>query len=155
VDATLTTRFAIIQWWSRTTNKSGVSAEAGVLRIDNIPFLGGVFYTIEVNGIVCSTVNGEAARLRLRLSTSGAATTASAQIAEALANGSSAFVATQSPQLVANYAPGGNATGSILLSLALAGGTGTVSLSASATAPLTIIVKAWGKAPAAPAGVDL
>jgi hypothetical protein len=154
VDTTLTTKYGVVARWSRITSRTSVGGvEAPVIRIDNIPLLGGIYYTVETNSIDANVEADGTAVIYTRLSTAGAATTASAFIGYAQFN-CSAVAARQGPAVVAEYAPVGNVTASVLLSVGRTGGTGTVTLSAAAAQPIILMVRAWGKA-VTPSGVDL
>jgi hypothetical protein len=154
VDNTLLNRYGVIRRWRRETDKTFTGTEVGVVRIDNIPFKANVFYTVETNSLKMTVVSGETGIVRARLSTSGAATTSSAQIGSAEGNANTAFTPVQSPVLVAEYAPGSDVTGSVLLTLARSGGSGNVTLGGSSTQPILLMVKAWGKNPGT-SGVDI
>jgi hypothetical protein len=155
VDTTLLTRFGVVAYWPRTTSVSSLAgAETSISRIDNIAFLGGVFYTIETTTLSTSVVAGETGKLAIRLSTAGVATTASAALDIVEFNANSGTAPQQGAQCVAYYAPAGNATGSVLLTVGRTGGTGTVTVNGNSTQPIVLMVKAWGKAPTA-SGVSL
>lgn len=160
VDAVLTTRAGvIIAHWTRTTNKqrTAAGAEIGVIRIDNIAFKAGIHYTIETNALALNVVSGELGVAKFRLATGGViATTASAQIGAAQGGASSATLAAlvNSPIMVAEYLPGADTVGSVLLTLDRQSGTGDVFMLGSATQPIIVMVKAWGKAVTA-SGTDI
>src|SRR5690242_17581320 len=140
VDDTLRTKYGVIAWWSRTTTKTflAAGAEVPVLRIDNIPLLGGVHYTFETNSLNLATAAGETGIVYARLSTAGVATTASASIGSTEGSCNAVYQPRTSLTLVANYTPGGNVTASVLLGLARSGGSGNVDLVGSAGQPIIL-----------------
>lgn len=160
VDLLLTSRVGVvIARWTRTTTKqrTAAGAEVGVARIDNIPFKAGIYYTCETNALALNPVSGELGVAKFRLATGGAtATTASAQIGAAQGGASSATLAAlvNSPILIAEYAPGADTVGSVLLTLDRQSGSGDVFMLGSATQPIIMMIKAWGKAVAA-SGTDI
>lgn len=157
VDTVLTTKFGVIARWRRETSKTFLASpgtELGVVRIDGVALLGGIYYTIETNSLSITSVSGETALSNARLSTGGAATIASAVIGYVEANCSTAFSPRQSPTLVAEYAPVSNVTASVLLTITRSGGTGNTVMNGSATQPIILMVKAWGKA-VTPSGTDI
>lgn len=152
VDTTLTTKYGVIARWTRVTSRTaGAATEVPMVRIDNIAMLGGIYYTIETNSLDAANTTTDTGVLFIRLSTAGAATTASAQLGYAQWN-SSGSTPRQAPVMIAEYAPVSNVTASVLLSVR--GGSSSVTINGTATQPIVLTVKAWGKAPT-PSGVDL
>lgn len=155
VDTTLITKFGILGRWRRETNKTSTGGtETGIVRIDGIPFLANVYYTIETNSLDCTVVSGETGYVNARLSTAGAATGASAQLGSTPVNANSGTSPRNGVILVAEYAPVANATGSVLLSVGRIGGAGNVTVNGSSTQPIILMIKAWGKNPGV-SGVDI
>lgn len=118
-----------------TTSSGSTSTTAvGVLRIDNIAVVAGRAITVRTISIhPTSTITTDTARVEIRFSTAGVATTAStvlvgAQIFELFGN---------SAKIETTYIPPANQTLSLLLCVARESGTGTVSLFSDATLRIT------------------
>lgn len=123
----------IVARGNRTTSSTATTTEVGVLRLDNIPVLSGKIYPVFLNGVVfASSASGDLIEARLRASTSGAATTSSTQFGSTTESSFTAGGNQRIQPAVALYIPSGDATLSILLSVARVSGTGNVSLLVSA-----------------------
>lgn len=146
---------ACIARGKRETNSTAASAETPVLRVDSIAVKAGHIYMIKTNSFLLdTTVANDVGRCRIRLSTSGAATTASTQFANANETLDNATDGNH-VNIVGLYAPGGSdQTISILLTHVRQSGTGNISIVASATAPLELFVIDLGIDPT-DTGVDL
>jgi len=144
----------VVAWGNRLTSSSTTTGEIGVLRLDNISVLANRMYRIWTSPLrLLSTAADDTVAARLRISTSGAATTASTSLAE-LALGQPPFTS-QSVPINAKYIPGSNQTLSVLLTVTLIGGTGTVSMTVSSVNPnIDLIVEDVGPAPS-DTGVDI
>lgn len=131
----------------RTTDSSTTTTEVGVVRLDGVPVKAGRTYTISTNSL--SPLSGTAndyAGLKIRVSTTGTATTSS-----------TALIVTQGRITGANgneswgvsvtYNPAADETLSILLTVSLVSGTGSASVSGSATIPIELWVDDMGADP--------
>lgn len=154
VEETLLTCYGVVRRGRRESDATCTGTERGVLRLDNVELKGGIFYTFETNSLEMQTFSGETGKAMFRVSTSGAATIASAEIGSGQGNANTSFWPRQSPTVVAEYAPSSDVTVSILLSLNRTGGSNNVILKGSTSQPITVYVKAWGADPG-DTGVDI
>jgi hypothetical protein len=155
VEETLLTCYGVVARGRRETSATTAGAvERGVLRLDGVDLKGGIFYTVELNTVEVAVTSGETAIMHARLSTSGAATLASASIGYAQSNANAAFVPRQGPTLVAEYAPSSDVTVSVLLTLGKSGGVNNAVMAGSSAQPICLYVKAWGVDPG-DSGVDV
>lgn len=155
VDTVLSTEFGIIGHWARTSDKTSTGGtEVGVIRIDNLALKGGVHYEFYTDTLNLQAISGETGAVYIRLSTSGNATTSSAQLTRAQGNPSTAFQPVQSPYICASYFPSSDVSVSVLLSLGRTGGSGNVILRGSSDAPIRLKCRANGRFPVA-SGVDI
>lgn len=139
--------FAVLARGRRTTNTAAVTTtETGVLRVDGVPVLANRAYLVMLPSInMDSSVTGDLITASIRVSTSGAATTASTRIGM-LRNvdpGTSPVFST-----FAYFFPTADGTASFLLSFVRTTGTGNVFMFYSATDYLDMIVAGYGLAPA-------
>lgn len=155
VDVVLLNKFGCIRRWRRETNRTSTGGvETPVMRIDNIPFKANVLYLVMTNSLELQTISGETGYVIARLSTSGVATIASAQIGSAKGNANTAFDPRQGPTLVAEHTPAVDQTGSVWLGVGRSGGSGDVILRGSSVQPICLYIMAFGKNPGL-SGVDL
>lgn len=130
-----------------TSTGNITTTETGVLRLDNIPVVAGVAYAIIVSEINMDTsVANDIASSKFRVSTSGAATTASTQIAQIR---NTIDDAGQSNILSGSfiYPSSSSGTLSILMSLVRVQGTGNITIFASAVDILDMTVICLGTDP--------
>jgi hypothetical protein len=135
----------------RITAKTPITAEAGYLRLDDIPVIAGHTYRITTSNLTLdSTVNNEVGAARLRAvqsaTTGTAATTASTQIGEMRSYQSENTLADENV-LTANWYPATNGFLSVLLSGIRITALGTFQFFASATAPVDLIVEHFSTDP--------
>jgi hypothetical protein len=134
VEATLQAQLAspprgIIARGNRATaSSSATTTEIGVLRLDSIPVVSGRAYRIWTSPMqLYSNVAGDVVAARIRVSTSGAATTASTVLGIALTSSAQTSTGTIQPESRAMsevYVASSTTTLSVLLSLARNTGTG-------------------------------
>jgi len=140
----------------RTTTYSTTGAEAGVLRLDNVPVIQGNIYLLQVHGI---NFTGGASNLsvagRLRVNSAGTATTGSTQIAETGDEVSTSFAPYQGAPLAGIYVPGANQSLSALFSVVITGGSGTANFSGTATNPVNFMITDLGTDPGTSLGTIL
>lgn len=132
----------------RTTATGNITTtETGVLRLDNIPVYAGRLYRISTSNINMDTsVADDVGTCRIRISTSGAATTSSTQIAnirQVIDNATSSNIV----PLNTFYAPSSDATLSVLLSAVRVSGTGNLLIFCSGTDILDMVVTDEGDDP--------
>lgn len=132
----------------RTTATGNITTtETGVLRVDSIPVYGGRAYRITTSNINLDTsIDDDVAAARIRISTSGNATTSSTQIGE-LRN--TIDDASQSNKDVLNcmYYPSSDGTLSVLLSAIRMAGTGNIVVFCSGTEILDLVITDEALAP--------
>lgn len=138
----------------RESTSTAASAETEVLRVDGISLTSGKVYWITAGSLLLdTTVANDVGRVRIRLSTSGAATTSSTQFASSnmtldnATDGNNVHVGNL-------YIPSGDETISILVTTVRQSGTGNISIVASSTNPLDLFVVDMGDDPG-DTGVDL
>lgn len=149
-DVELVDRKGIVAWVARTT-PTGLftTTETGVVRIDNIPVYAGRAYEIATSGAnLDTTVDNDVAAARIRISTSGAATTASTQIGQMRNTADNNFYSNVIP-MQCFYFPGSDQTLSVLLSAVRLSGSGNISFFCSGVEILHLVVRDIGPAPAA------
>lgn len=122
---------------SRSTDSSTTTSEVGVLRLDSIPIVNGVFYIIQTSSMYLLSTTGDILNIRFRASTAGSATTGSAQLGQA------AQITTNSIQpytamLSATYASATTGSLSILLSITRASGSGNAKVFGSSEFWVTV-----------------
>lgn len=132
----------------RTTATGNITTtETGVLRLDGIPIFAGRAYRISTSNINMDTsVAGDIASARIRISTSGTATTASTQIVQ-LRNTIDDVANSDVLTLNATHFPAADATLSVLLSAVRVAGTGNIVVFCSGTEILDLVVTDEGLAP--------
>lgn len=132
----------------RTTASTTTTTEVGVLRIDNIPVSVGRLYRVWTSAIIFnSTVANDLIEARLRVSTSGAATTASTQLNGLVENAHSAGSSQKTKSFTAPWVPAASGVASVLLSVARSLGTGSVSLIGQTGYPIDLVVEDCGLDP--------
>lgn len=132
----------------RTTSTGNITTtETGVLRIDGIPVYANRAYAIQIsNTNIDTSVSNDSASMKIRISTSGAATTASTQIGELRTVIDDAATSNILPTVVF-YFPTGDATLSILSSLVRVSGTGNIIMFGAAVDPMDMVIFDLGLAP--------
>lgn len=136
----------------RETNASATSAatELPILRLDDIPLLGGQSYNIWCPPLnPGNSVGGDTVIFRLRYTEDGSTPTiASTQLAAerwiSAGTGSTTEIK-MGPKV--DYNPAADVTFSILLTVARAGGTGTMTVQGSAVGPICINIDNMGDDP--------
>lgn len=143
----ITTLFAQeVGFASRITNgTTTTTAEKTYLRIDSIPILSGYSYLICTTPLIFeSSVANDLVQVFIRLSTAGAATTASTAVTLLGQPSKSASLAQNTAGLSYRYASSTTGSLSILMSYLRAAGTGNVRINASADIPANIQVFRMG-----------
>jgi hypothetical protein len=133
----------------RRTSATGniTTTETGVLRIDNIPVYAGRLYRISTSNINMDTsVANDIGVCRIRISTSGAASTSSTQIANIRQTVDDATNSNIVPENCF-YVPGADGTLSVLLSAVRQSGTGNLVIFCSGTDILDLVVTDEGLDP--------
>lgn len=132
----------------RTTATGNITTtETGVLRLDGIPVFSGRLYRISTSNINMDTsVPNDIGVCRIRVSTSGAATTSSTQIANIRQTIDDASKSNIVP-LNTFYVPSADGTLSVLLSAVRDSGTGNLVVFCSGTDILDMVVTDEGEDP--------
>ena len=138
----------------RPTTSSTTTSETAVLRIDAVPVeVGRVYWVVTSNLFLASSVAADVITGRIRASTAGAATTASAIVGE---GGTTQPTTTAfGVPLRVKYVPGSTGNVSFLLSVARIGGTGNVSIVAATNHPTIDLAVIDGGVDPGDTGVDL
>jgi hypothetical protein len=125
--AALTNPGRVIARGRRTSSPTQITAETGVLRIDDVPITGGRLYWIGTGPVGLDVaVAGDTVRISLRYTTNGATpTTASTLLTFAQADVADAGASTSLP-VGAFYAPPADQTLSVLLTHSRSAGAGGV-----------------------------
>lgn len=149
----------IIAWGNRATGSSGAttSTGVGVLRLDDVPVIGGRAYKIWSNPMfMFSTVSGDDIGLRIRYTTDGTVPTTSSTLLPGAAMQTRIFSTSNGDALSVGllYFPATDELLSVLLNVYRAGGTGTVTVFASATFPMNLYIEDVGLA-VADTGTDV
>jgi len=148
-EADLVTRpRGVIKRGRRTTATGAITTtETGVLRIDNIPVVAGRLYRISTTNInMDGSVANDIGACRIRVSTAGAATTASTQIAnirQTIDDPTNSNIVPEN----CFYVPGSSGTLSVLLSAVRVAGTGNVVVFCSGTDILDMVITDEGVDP--------
>ncbi len=129
----------------RTTSSSTTTTtEIGVIRLDNLTLPAGRRFLFNVSPLIFnSTVAADLISVRLRASTSGAATTASTALADLVDTANTASGSQKTSGLVVPYSPSGAETLSVILTLQRTGGSGTVGLLVPASPTYDIRLDAY------------
>jgi hypothetical protein len=143
----------IIAFGRRTTSSSGATSNTavGVLRLDNISVVSGRGYIINFTCHPNSTVQTDNARIEVRGSTSGVATTSSS----VLDSGQAFYLLGEAQTFQFVYIAPATATLSILLCVARDAGSGTVDLLANGTTRNTLLWVEEAGASVTDTGVDV
>lgn len=138
-------RTGIVARGRRTTTSSGTTTEIAVLRIDDIPIIGGRTYKISTSCMsMQATVNNDIVSANIRYTTDGSTpTTSSTALGGLGVSIPNAAVGIAHP-FIGYYYPASDQTFSVLLSVARASGTGSASIGASATQPIDLIIEDMG-----------
>lgn len=139
---------AVIARGRRTTATGNITTtETGVLRIDSIPVKAGRGYQIATSNInMDGSVANDIYAARIRISTTGTATTSSTQIANIRQTSDDPTNSNIFPENT-YYFPSADATLSVLLSAVRTAGTGNLVVFCSATDILDMCVVDLGVAP--------
>jgi hypothetical protein len=138
----------IIARGNRTTSSSSTTSEAGVLRLDAVPFTAGKVYRLWTPPMIFqSTVANDLINAHIRINTSGTATTGSAQLTGLVDTANSASGPQRTKGMTALWAPATTGVASILLSVSRDGGTGSVALNASSVYPIDLVIEDCGADP--------
>ncbi|MFI6759356.1 hypothetical protein ACIBF5_09470 [Micromonospora sp. NPDC050417] len=124
----------LVKWAQRTTpSPTTTAADLGVLRLDNIPMVGGRQYRIWTSPLpLDSTVTNDEIRARIRISTAGAATIANNAVPGATVHTRQTDAnVSEDKAMSVTYRPTGDQTVSLLLCVGRIAGTGNVSLNNS------------------------
>lgn len=144
-----TTKTGVVGYGNRNSDKTGITAESPILRVDGIQLVAGKRYRVSTTSRPVSTVPTDTWSVRLRMDTTGAAATVASTQLGGIAGGTS-----NSPHCnhFATYAPTSNVTASVLVTLARGSGTGTFGANIDLT--LELIVEDIGADPG-DTGIDL
>lgn len=130
-----------------TTTGSVTTTETGVLRIDSIPVYAGRLYRISTNGLnIDTSVDNDAASVRIRASTSGSASITSTLLGTLRTTIDSATQSNILPDQ-AFFVASADGTLSVLLSLIRISGTGNIVIFCDATNYLDMVVEDMGLDP--------
>ena len=137
----------ILKRGRRSTSSSGTTTEVGVLRLDDLPIIGGQAYNIWTSALAPdTTVANDVMTAKIRYTTDGSTPTTASPILSAsksqvrqpdASNGESVSIA-------CTYQPTNNETLSLLLTVARTAGTGTVLLFADGDFGIELVVQAGG-----------
>lgn len=133
----------------RTTDKTAITVEVGVLRLDGKTVKNGHLYRIGCTDVTWTApADNHVGRLSYRIDTTGAAaTTASALLHFADAAVGSSFVGQSGQTFDTLYAPGANLTLSVLLTATRIGGASAMTLEIGADHPLDMYIEDLGLDP--------
>lgn len=138
----------------RTTSSSTTTTEVGVLRLDGVPIVAGRSYRIWTSPLaVHSSAANDVVRARLRVSTSGTATTSSTQLAitqDIVPN----TAHPPAPSISSRYDPTSSGTLSVLLTVGRQTGTGNVDILSGSGLEIELVVEDVGLA-VSDTGVDI
>jgi hypothetical protein len=107
----------------RGTDSSTTTTEVGVLRLDSIPIVNGVTYSIISSAMYLLSTTGDILNIRFRYNTAGAATTGSSQLGQAFQTITNSIQPT-SAILNVLYPAATTGSLSVLLSITRASGSG-------------------------------
>lgn len=125
-ELTAATAVGVIRRGRRASSTATTTGELAVLRVDGIPVTAGRTYRIWTNSVAAiSTVAGDNAGVRFRVSTTGAATTASTILDTGVGYSAGASTAAS---IIAKYTPAATGSLSLLLSVLRIAGTGACSI---------------------------
>lgn len=138
----------VIKRGRRTTSTGAITTvETGVLRVDNIPVYAGRLYEISTSNLnIDTSVDNDVARAAIRVSTAGAATTASALIGYGrmtIDNNTQSNV----HSVTCFYTPPADGTLSVLLTLLRQAGSGNIILFGGGSDICDLVIKDLGLDP--------
>lgn len=141
----------LIAWGNRQTGSDAATSSTGVgvLRLDDIPIIGGRSYKIWSNPLfLFSTNSGDDAGLRIRYTTDGTVPTTSSSILQGAAMQTRVLSTTNGDSLACSviYQPSADELLSLLLNVYRTAGSGSVTIFASATFPANLYVEDCGLA---------
>ncbi len=127
----------LLAWGRRATNKTGITAEAEILRLDGVDVLSGHLIRVDVAAVRLTAVAAEVTAL-IKYATGGSNATTSSLTMRAAVFGATAAVAACFPAWFTFYTPPANQTLSLLFTLA---STSSISMTGADTSlPLDILV---------------
>lgn len=133
---------------NRLTNSTGTTTEVGVLRLDDIPIIGGRIYQISTSTLLLATnTANDFVNAKIRYTTDGSTPTTSSSLLtqtggriEATSSGDFAY-------LSGLYAPASDETLSVLLTVARGSGAGTVAINYGSSVPIELYIVDLGVDP--------
>lgn len=133
-----------------SSSPTTTTTEIGVLRLDSVPIVSGVVYQISTSPIYLLSATNDTISVRIRVSTSGAATTTSTQVGNALQVKTDAG---QPPSAVfqAHYTAATTGSLSVLATVQRTSGSGN----AQTFGTFDLYVSAWGLADPGDTGIDI
>lgn len=139
----------IIARGRRTTSTGNITTtETGVLRLDSVPVTSGRIYKISTNGVNMDTsVDNDVASAKIRINTSGTATTSSTPVFLPLRQNIDSAAQSNIVPMECFYVATTTGNISILLSMVRQSGTGNIILFATSTDYLEMIVEDMGVDP--------
>jgi len=135
----------IIARHRRTTTSTTTTTEVGVVRLDDVPVIGGRLYHIYTSTIqLASSVNNDGLAANLRFTADGSTPTTSSTVMTSFrdqqVNATTGFTGVIS----IIYAPASDLALSLLLTVARITGTGNAQMSGSATFPVDLVIEDIG-----------
>lgn len=138
----------VIARGNRQTDKTGVTSEAGVLRLDDISIKSGRLYRVYTNQMLVGAGSGDVIALRLRYTTDGSTPTTSSTVLRYVQIPEPAGTPTLTLSIGAFYAPGSDQTLSVLLTaLRVAGTAANVTITGNADNPIELCIEDMGVDP--------
>lgn len=140
-----------------TTSGGSTGTAVAVLRLDDIPIVGGYLYGIRTSPLALQcTSTGASCRAQIHYTTDGTTPTTSSTVMPGAVTQSISGAVSQSTNspILGLYSPGSDETLSLLLSVIRSAGAGTVTIFADATNTIDMWVEQLGLDPG-DTGVDL
>lgn len=134
----------------RTTASTGTTTEVGVIRLDDIPIVGGRLYEISSSTVTPDTgTNGDMTNVRIRYTTDGSTPSTSSTVLPGAIGQVRLDDASNGEALVVKtfYAPASDETLSLLLTVGRSSGSGTITLFADGVFETHLVVKDVGVDP--------
>lgn len=140
-------RTGILARGRRTTTSTTTTTIVGVLRLDDVPLIGGHVHKIWSSGLaMATTVSGDSIRVDIRYTTDGSTpTTGSAVLPGSAIQGKvNASTIVESAVILTTYTPTSDETFSGLLCVSRVGGTGSVSIFGDTSFSIDVVVEDYG-----------
>lgn len=150
-------RTGILARGRRTTTSTATTTVQGVLRIDDIPIIGGHVHKVWSSALgLATSVNGDSIRVDIRYTTDGSTPTTGSSVlpGSAVQQRISSTGIVESATILTTYTPASDETLSVLLCVSRVSGTGNSAIFGDTSFSIDVVVEDYG-IDSGDAGVDI